>query len=102
MNEPDESILEIIFQAREDELAQLEKRDKEFLNSDDVNKKKKYYDLKNQLDKIPYNLNKIKEEISKSIEDYIETVECENSYFTEKYYLKGLKDGMKLMSEVIK
>ncbi len=74
MNEPDESILEIIFQAREDELAQLEKRDKEFLNSDDVNKKKKYYNLKNQLDKIPYNLNKIKEEISKSIEDYIETV----------------------------
>lgn len=100
MKEENEEMLKIIFQAREDKLAQLDKEDKQFMNTDDANRKKKYYNLKSQLDKIPYNLNKVKEEISKSIEDYVETIDYQNSYFTEKYYLNGLKDGIKLMSEV--
>lgn len=66
----------------------------------EMNRNKKYYHLKSQLEKIPHNLYKLKEQISKSIEDYIETIDYENSYFTEKYYLNGLKDGIKLMSEV--
>ena len=100
MKKENEELLKIIFQAREDKLAELDKEDKQFMNRDDANRKKKYYNLKSKLDKIPHSLNKVKEEISKSIEDYVETIEYDNTYFTEKYYLNGLKDGIKLMSEV--
>ena len=47
-------------------------------------------------------LNKIKDNITKCVEDYAETIDYENAYFNEKYYLNGLKDGIKLMSEIRK
>lgn len=92
--------LKIIFQSREDELVILDKKDKDFIKRDESNKKKKYYYLNNQLNKIPYNLKSIKEGILKSLEDYIESINYENAYFNEKYYLNGLKDGIKLMNEI--
>lgn len=100
MNKDSDEMLKIIFQSREDELIKLDKKDKEFTNRDESNKKKKYYYLNNQLDKIPYNLKSIKEGILKYLEDYIESINYENAYFNEKYYLNGLKDGIKLMSEI--
>lgn len=98
--EDSDEMLKIIFQSREDELVILDKKDKDFINRDESNKKKKYYYLNNQLNKIPYNLKSIKECILKSLEDYIECINYENAYFNEKYYLNGLKDGIKLMSEI--
>ena len=98
----EEKILEIIFEAREEELAKLDKEDKSFMEKDEANRNKKYNCLKKQIEKIPYNLNKLKECISKSVEEYVETIDYENAYFNEKYYLNGLKDGMKLMSEIKK
>lgn len=100
MNKDSDEMLKIIFQSREDELVILDKKDKDFINRDESNKKKKYYYLNNQLNKIPYNLKSIKECILKSLEDYIECINYENAYFNEKYYLNGLKDGIKLMSEI--
>ena len=100
MNEENDEMLKIIFQAREESFANLDEADKEFMSKDYANRKKKYQHLKSQLDSIPYNLNKTKEKISKAIENYVEAIDCESSYFTEKYYLNGLKDGIKLMSEV--
>lgn len=61
-----------------------------------------YYDKKNQINKIPFSLNNIKDNIAKCVEDYVETIDYENAYFNEKYYLNGLKDGIKLMSEIKK
>lgn len=100
MNKDSYEILKIIFQSREDELVKLDKKDKDFIKRDESNKKKKYYYLNNQLDKIPYNLKNIKESIVKYLEDYIESINYENAYFNEKYYLNGLKDGIKLMNEI--
>ena len=98
----EEKILKIIFEAREEELAKLDQEDEMFMGKDEANRNKKHAYLQKQLEKIPYNLNKIKDSILKSIEDYVETIDYENAYFNEKYYLNGLKDGIKLMSEIKK
>lgn len=98
----EEKILKIIFKAREEDLAKLDEDDEIFMEKDEANRVKKYNYLKNQIEKIPYNLNKLKDSISKSVEDYVETIDYENAYFNEKYYLNGLKDGMKLMNEIKK
>lgn len=98
----EEKILKIIFEAREEDLAKLNQEDESFMEKDEANRNKKYNCLKNQIEKIPYKLNKLKEDISKSVEEYVETIDYENAYFNEKYYLNGLKDGMKLMSEIKK
>lgn len=97
-----ENILKLIYRAREEELARLNTEDKIFMDKDDTNRSKKYYYLKKQINKIPFSLNNIKDNIIKCVEDYVETIDYENAYFNEKYYLNGLKDGIKLMSEIKK
>ena len=98
----EEKILQIIFDARAEDLAKIDEEDEKFMEKDKANRSKKYKYLKNQIGKIPYNLNKLKESISESIEEYVEIIDYENAYFNEKYYLNGLKDGIKLMSEINK
>lgn len=98
----EEEILKIIFEAKEEELARLDAEDKIIMGKDEANRTKKYYYLKNQINKIPFSLNKIKDNITKSVEDYVDTIDYGNAYFNEKYYLNGLKDGIKLMSEIRK
>ena len=56
--------------------------------------------MNKELEKIPYNLNCLKERITKLLEDYIETIDYESTYFYKKYYLAGLKDGIKLKDEL--
>lgn len=90
------------FEAREEDLARLDEEDKNFMQKDEANRNKKCYYLQNQLEKNPYSLKKIKDNITKAIEQYVETIDYENAYFNEKYYLNGLKDGMKLMSKIKK
>ena len=51
-------------------------------------------------EKIPYNLNWLKDSIEKLIKDYVETIDFESYYFHKKYYFAGLKDGMKLKEEL--
>ena len=101
-NLEEEKILKIIFEAREEDLARLDEEDENFMQKDEANRNKKYDYLQKQLEKIPYSLKKIKDNITKAIEQYVETIDYENAYFNEKYYLNGLKDGMKLMSEIKK
>ena len=55
-----------------------------------------YEILKEELEKIPYNLNWLKDSIERLIKDYVETIDFESYYFHKKYYFAGLKDGMKL------
>ena len=72
------------------------------MEKDEANRNKKYYYLQNLIEEIPNSLCKIKDSISKAIEEYVETIDYENAYFNEKYYLNGLKDGMKLINEIKK
>ena len=86
------NMLETIFEAREEELAFINEEDKRFMNQDKANRSKKHNFLNEKIEKIPYNLN--------VLEDYIETVDYESYYFYKKYYLSGLKDGIKLQEEL--
>jgi len=97
-----DDMLKIIFKAREEELANLNKDDKNFMRKDEANRTKQYYNLKNLIEKIPENLKSIKDDILKKVEDYVETIDYQNAYFNKKYYLNGLKDGAKLMNEIKK
>ena len=92
------SILQIIFETREDELANINANDKLFLKQNGRVNKRDYLDK--QLDKIPYNLKWLRNKISNRLEDYIVSVDNECSYFCKKYYLIGLKDGIKLRNEL--
>ena len=92
------SILQIIFETREDELANINANDKFFLEQNGRVFKRDY--LEKQLDMIPYNLKWLRKKMSKRLEDYIVSVDNECSYFCKKYYLIGLKDGIKLKKEL--
>lgn len=94
------NMLETIFEAREKDLAFITDEDKKFMNQDKANKLKKSDCLKKELEKIPYNLNWLKDSIEKLIKDYAETINYESYYFHKKYYFEGLKDGIKLKSEL--
>ena len=93
-------MLELIFEAKEEELAIIEEQDKLFINQNDSNRSKKHYYLDKQLEKITYNLNWLKGNIKRALEDYIEAIDYEGAYFCKKYYLTGLKDGIKLKEEL--
>ena len=94
------NMLETIFEAREKDLAFITDEDKKFMNQDKANKLKKSDCLNKELEKIPYNLNWLKDSIEKLIKDYAETINYESYYFHKKYYFEGLKDGIKLKSEL--
>ena len=94
------NMLETIFEAREEELAFINEEDKRFMNQDKANRSKKHNFLNEKIKKIPYNLNELKNDIIKVLEDYIETVDYESYYFYKKYCLSGVKDGIKLQEEL--
>ena len=75
-------------------------KDKKFMSQDKANKIKKSDCLNKELEKIPYNLNWLKDSIEKLIKDYVEMIDFESYYFHKKYYFAGLKDGMKLKEEL--
>ncbi len=94
------SILEGIFESRADELAILNAKDKIFMKQDKANRSKNENYLNKELEKIPCNLNGLRQNIIKLIEDYVDTIDFEAGYFYKKYYLEGLKDGIKLNKEL--
>ena len=91
------NMLETIFEAREEDLAFISDKDKRFMSQDKANKSNC---LNKELEKIPYNLNWLKDSIEKLIKDYVETIDFESYYFHKKYYFAGLKDGIKLKDEL--
>lgn len=95
-----ESILETIFEAKADELAILNSKDKAFMKQEKANRSKNENSLNKELEKIPCNLNWLRRSIIKLIEDYVDAIDFEAGYFYKKYYLEGLKDGIKLNKEL--
>ena len=95
-----QNILKVIFAAREEGLATITKEDKLFMKEHNISRSKKRDCLEQELRKIPYNLKWLRESIIRLLEDYIETINSETLYFCEKYYMAGLKDGIKLREEL--
>lgn len=94
------NMLETIFEAREEELAFIDETDKRFMNQDKVNKSKKYKSLNAEIERLPYSLYELKNDIIKLLNGYIETTDYESYYFYKKYYFAGLKDGINLKEEI--
>ena len=96
MNCFDGSILKKLFEMRDEEIAIIEEYDKSFINQDEANRSKKLDKLICGLEKLEVKSDDEKKNILKLIEDYIDSIDCQNSYFNEKYYFEGLKDGFEI------
>lgn len=93
-----EAMLNKIFEIRENEIASINNKDKEFFRKENINLNEKY----NEILKIVTNIPVKEEEKVKLVEkmqEYIEINNYRNSYFNEKYYKEGFKDGMQLKIE---
>ena len=93
-------MLEIIFKAREEKLASLTVKDKNYFKVHNIDRSAKRDSLEAELEKMPKDFRQLKETIKTKLEDYIETVNCESWYLCKKYYLAGLNDGINLKEEI--
>lgn len=100
MKEQETTMLEIIYDARQEELSAINKRDKKFINQDNISRNKKRKYLNNEIAKIPYNLSGLRESIKKALDDYVVAIDDEGTYFNKKHYLEGFKDGIKIKEEL--
>ena len=96
MNVCDGSVLKKLFEMRDEEIATIDDEDKDFINQDEANRTKKLDKLICELEKLEFKSDEEKKSILKLIEDYIDSIDCQNSYFNEKYYFEGLKDGVEI------
>lgn len=87
-------ILDFIYDARSEELAKLNKKDKEFLNSQQVDFDKTYKDFVNTLENLP---KELKNTIIKKLNICIDTKDLIHAYFYKKYYKMGFSECMKLV-----
>ena len=90
-------ILNVIFYAREEELAKLTETDKAYLSSH-CNSTKAYTNLEKLVnDSCPRNAYNI----LSAIDDFISEINFESGYFNEKYYKQGFCDGFRLVHDII-
>ncbi len=88
MGEERINMLETIFETREEDLAFIDEKDKKFMSQDKANKIKKSDYLNKELEKIPYNLNWLKDSIEKLIKDYVETIDFKVIIFIKNIILQ--------------
>lgn len=96
MNVCDGSVLKKLFEMRDEEIATIDDEDKDFINQDEANRAKKLERLICGLDNMEFKSNEEKKNILRFIEDYVDSIDYQNSYFNEKYYFEGLKDGFEI------
>jgi len=101
-NEENDNIINEIYYVRENRLAHISDYDKRRLEEDEIDLKEKYKEFIEALNKIPIEFLNKREDILEKFNDYNEMSVFRNSYFNEKYYKNGLKDGAKLIIEVFK
>lgn len=66
------------------------------MQQEDVSRSKKYDKLRNELERLNFKSEIEKERIFYLLEKYVESIDCQSSYFNEKYYFDGLKDGFQI------
>lgn len=93
-----EAMLSKIFEIRENELASINNKDKEFLKKEKIDLNETYKQLLEIINNIPLN-EKERVKLIEKIDEYIEINNYRNAYFNEKYYKEGFKDGLQLKIE---
>lgn len=93
-----DDILDFIYDARSEELAKLDEKDREFLNSPKVDFNKTYKDFVNLLGDLP---DELKNTMLEKFDICIDTKDLIHAYFYKKYYKMGFSECMKLMLNCI-
>lgn len=88
------NILDFIYDARSEELAILNDKDKEFLNSPKTDFDKTYKEFVNTLENLP---EELKNAIIEKLNTCIDTKDLIHAYFYKKYYKMGFSECMKLV-----
>ena len=89
MEDENTNMLEVIFRAREEELASLNNADKNFFKVHNIKRCAKRDSLNAELETMPKDFNQLKENIKIKLDDYVETIEdrinniLENKNFNE-------------------
>lgn len=94
-----ENILDLIFNARSEELAKLTKEDREFLDSPEANINKNYQDFIDSLENLP---EETKNNIIEKVNTYSDTSDFIHAYYYKKYYKLGFSECLKLILDCIK
>ena len=86
-------MLNVIFEARLEDIAHTTKEDKEFLQAN-CNFGDIYTNLESLINK---NCGKEADKILHTLDDFIEDLNVESGYFNEKYYKQGFIDGLNVL-----
>ena len=94
--------LNVLFQARDEEIATITKEDREELKETEELLKEQEISFRNAVQSIPSFMKQTKCEIMNLFYYYIEIFADRNSYFEQKYYEAGFKDAVGLILRSIK
>lgn len=94
--------LNVLFQARDEEIATITKEDREELKETEELLKEQEMSFRKTVEGIPSFMKQTKCEIMNLFYDYIEIFDDRNSYFEQKYYEAGFKDAVGLILRSIK
>lgn len=94
-----ENILDLIFNARSEELAKLTKEDREFLDSPEANISKDYHNFIDSLENLA---EETKNNIIEKVNTYSDTSDFIHAYYYKKYYKLGFSECLKLILDCIK
>lgn len=94
--------LNVLFQARDEEIATITKEDREELKETEELLKEQEMSFRKTVEGIPSFMKQTKCEIMNLFYDYIEIFADRNSYFEQKYYEAGFKDAVGLILRSIK
>lgn len=89
----EKDMLNIIFEARLEDIAHTTEKDKEFLQAN-CHSSEIYDNLKAIINK---SCGKETDKILHILDDFIEDLNIESSYFNEKYYKQGFIDGLNVI-----
>ena len=96
------SLIEKIYQEREDSLYQHTALDNEKIK--EINKQNpiSYENLLSAIENLPPHFNNTREFILERLEGYIDRQNCLVAYDNKKFYKNGFRDGVQLMLEILK
>lgn len=89
-----DDILDFIYNARSEELAKINEKNREFLNSPKADMNKNYKSFIRSLDNLP---KETKSTIIENFNTCSDTADLIHAYFYKKYYKLGFSECMKLI-----
>lgn len=99
MNNKEDILDFILFDARSEELAKLPKEDRVFLDSSEVDINKDFLDFLDSINELP---KELQDSIIEKVNTCCDTVDLIHVYYYKKYYKLGFSECLKLILACIK